>query len=705
MVFPLVIFLAVVYGWVLGVGAGTITTLILIGLETIFLYSVSGSINVTILIGGVATVGVAALTGWLRDLFLMNRRQSQALAYERIQMAEQIRVREETEAALEELNSDLEARVVQRTDEFQKLNEQLLHEIADREHAEMNLRESEERYALAAKGTNEGLWDWRIDRNIIYYSPRWKSLLGLETNGFGDHIESWYDHIHPADIEDFKRDIDNHLEGLTPHLENEHRLRHIDSSYRWVLCRGLAIQNGDGKPYRMAGSITDITKQKTFEDQILHNALHDPLTGLPNRVLFNDRLGRALERAKRNTGFQFAILFLDLDCFKLVNDSLGHDVGDQLLIKTAKRLKGCVRAGDTVARLGGDEFVMLLEDIQDIRQVTQITERFQKELVQPFHLGEHEVFTTVSIGITMSSVGYDRPDHMLRDADTAMYRAKSLGRARYEVFDQSMHAMVVNHMSMEMDLRRAIERKEFIVHYQPLIDLVNGDIIGFEALVRWNHPERGLILPTEFIPLAEESLLIVSIDMLVLEQACWQTRQWQRDFDTEKPLTISVNFSGKQFAYPDMIQRIDEILDKTGLDPACLALEITESALMQDIKTARRILIELQERGIHLYMDDFGTGYSSLSNLNKFPFSSLKIDRSFVAKINGDQKNLDIVQAIVNVAESMGLGVIAEGVETENQLNSLKSMSCDLGQGYFFSKPLDAEAASEILKEQVIVLV
>jgi diguanylate cyclase (GGDEF)-like protein/PAS domain S-box-containing protein len=446
----------------------------------------------------------------------------------------------------------------------------------------------------------------------------------------------------------------------------------------------------------------EIGDRQRAEEQLIHTAFHDALTDLPNRALFMDRLGHAIERAKRHEDYLFAVLFLDLDRFKVVNDSLGHMVGDQLLMAIANRIKACLRSADTLARLGGDEFTILLEDIRDVSDAKHVANRIQEELKLPFNLSGNEVFTTASIGIALSAAGYDRPEQLLRDADTAMYQAKAGGKARHEVFDIAMHAGAIALLQLETDLRRAIERQEFRVHYQPIVSLKSGRINGFEALVRWQHPDRGLVSPIEFIPVAEETGLIVAIGLWVLREACRQMHEWQVQFPANPPLTISVNISGKQFLQPDLSEQIKQILQETNLDPRSLKLEITESAIVENAESAAIMLSQLRSVGIQLYMDDFGTGYSSLSYLHRFPMDTLKIDRSFVNRMGVDGENLEIVRAIVTLAHNLGMNVTAEGVETTEQLALLKALKCEYGQGYFFSKPVDSIQAEALIAAQTL---
>lgn len=430
-----------------------------------------------------------------------------------------------------------------------------------------------------------------------------------------------------------------------------------------------------------------------------HAAFHDTLTGLPNRALLTDHIKLSIERARRRSDHLFAVLFLDLDRFKNINDSLGHAAGDQFLIKIASRLQSCMRPTDTVARLGGDEFAILLDGLDTNEDAARIAERVQEELSQPFNLYGHEVYTTASIGITLCTTYYDSPENILRDADTAMYHAKENGKARYELFDAAMHASVMARLQLENDLRRAVENQEFLVYYQPIVTLDTGRIAGFEALVRWQHPERGFVSPSEFIPLAEETGLIVEIGAWVLRESCRQMRQWTIENGLRSSLTMSVNLSTKQFAQPDLIDSVRQILSETGLDPSGLKLEITESAVMDNSDTAAYMLTQLRELGIKLSIDDFGTGYSSLSYLHRFPVNTLKIDRSFVSRMCEGDENAEIVRTIVTLATNLGMAVVAEGVETTEQHERLKELRCEYGQGYLFSMPVNAETALSLIQE------
>ena len=455
----------------------------------------------------------------------------------------------------------------------------------------------------------------------------------------------------------------------------------------------------NGKPAGVQGIARDITERKRVEEKLQFNALYDTLTNLPNRSQFMHHLRDAVERTKQNPGVSFAVLFLDLDRFKVINDGLGHVIGDKLLVEIAERLKSSLRPGDIVARLGGDEFTFLINNIKERKDAVNVAERLQAKLSVPFRLEKYEVFTSASIGIIISDEIDRQPEDFLRDADTAMYRAKEAGKSRYEIFDREMHVRNLNLLKVETDLRRAFDRKEFKVYYQPIVELRTGEIREFEALIRWQHPEYGLVLPNEFISVAEESGLIVQMGEWILDEACRQTRKWQEKFSFSKPISISVNLSAKQLMHPSLLGSVREVLAKTGLSANSLKLEVTETMVMSHSETALSVLSELSSLGIMLSTDDFGTGYSSLSYLHNFPFSRLKIDRSFISKMDADVKSEAIVRTILMLGLNLNLEVIAEGIETELQLNRLRSLGCRLGQGYLFSKPVNAEFAEKLLRE------
>ncbi len=566
----------------------------------------------------------------------------------------------------------------------------------ERNRADEALRDSEQRYALAVRGANDGLWDWAVAVDELYVSPRWREMLGYGNELGQWSSERWFASIHPDDREEFRSALAAHFQGGEEHFEHEHRMVDARSEERWVLTRGAVVRDGAGTVVRMAGSQTDITTRKRAEQQLVYDAFHDGLTGLANRALFIDRLGVVLA-ARRRRDLRYAVLFLDLDRFKNINDSLGHSTGDQLLRGIARRLEKALRPGDTVARLGGDEFAILLSAVVDVGDAIHVAERILEIVSEPFMIGAHEVFATTSIGIALSSSATEKPEDILRDADIAMYRAKAAGRARYEVFDQEMHRNAVKLLAIETDLRRALERNDFVMHYQPIVALDSGRIVGFEGLVRWNHAERGLVGPEQFIAIAEETGLIVPLCWLSLRQACDQTRRWQEEFPIDPPLFICVNVSGKLFMQPRAVEQLMEILRETGLPPRSLWLEVTENVVVDHGDEVMAKLLDLRELGVQLSIDDFGTGYSSLSYLQRFQYDSLKIDRSFVRTMGLANDSKTIVKTILTLADDLGIGVIAEGVETEEQVLRLRQMQCPLGQGFWFARPLNPDAATELI--------
>jgi diguanylate cyclase (GGDEF)-like protein/PAS domain S-box-containing protein len=571
-------------------------------------------------------------------------------------------------------------------------------EIQERAKVEQALRESEMRYALAVRGSNEGLWDWDLRTNNIYFSPRWMTMLGYSDGEISSDPQEWFTRVHADDIEQIKIDILAHIRGVTSHFENEHRMKHKNGSFRWMLTRGLAVWDSNGTANRMAGSMSDITDRKVAEQKLLYDAMHDALTGLPNRALFMDRLKYSVARAKRSPNYRFAVLFLDLDRFKDINDSLGHMLGDQLLVEAAKLLNRHLRATDTIARLGGDEFVILLDDITAMDDATRIADRVQNELSSSLRLHGRKMYITTSIGIVLSATGYDRPEDVLRDADIAMYRAKALGKARYEIFDATMRDRIIDRLGLEAELRQAIGGNELRLHYQPIVELVSGRLVGFEALLRWRSARRGALNPGDFLPLAEETGLIIPIDRWVIRHACEQMRRWQDEFPGFDSLRISVNITAKQVAQPDFIEYVQNTVKEIGLEPTSLTLEVTESVIMENIELASAVFKQLQNLGVWIEIDDFGVGYSSLSYLAHLSINALKVDKSFISMMVKKDSHLKIVQSIVMMAHGLGLKVIAEGLETLEQLEYVRDLGCENGQGFYLARPMPEEDVNQLLK-------
>ncbi|WP_013324164.1 EAL domain-containing protein [Gloeothece verrucosa] len=580
-----------------------------------------------------------------------------------------------------------------------QLYQQAQTELAQRQRVEMTLRQSERRFRALIENAADIIVILDAQLRFSYLSPSVERILGYHSHELMH--TSIFTLIHPDEAAEFTKALNRIIENPATTLNPlEYRIRTYHNT--WLIVETL-LSNllNDPCVQGIVLNCHEITQRKQIEAQLRHDALHDTLTGFPNRALLMDRLAQAIKREKRRFGSNFAVLFLDLDRFKLLNDSLGHLIGDELLVAFAERLQQVRRSTDTIARLGGDEFVILLEDLCKVEEAILVAERINQVLSSSFIIDQQEVFITASIGVAFSAYRYQQPAQILRDADTAMYYAKNRGRARYEVFDPSMHIHALRQLHLENDLRRAIERDELVVYYQPIISLTTGSLQGVEALVRWRHPQQGMVSPAEFIPIAEETGLIVALDQWVLNAACEQMRLWQQEYPYLEPITVSVNLSGRQFSQPDLIKKIDSILNQTGLEGKYLKLEITETVLIENPNSAAEMLQQLIERKIQVCLDDFGTGYSSLGYLHRFPLDILKIDRSFVSNIEQNRSNSSIIRTIITLARELGIRVIAEGVETQEQRLFLQSLGCHYGQGYWFSPPIDSTKLSNLMTNKL----
>jgi diguanylate cyclase (GGDEF)-like protein/PAS domain S-box-containing protein len=556
------------------------------------------------------------------------------------------------------------------------------------------MAEVDDRHSLASLVSNDGYWEWDLVTKETYYSSRWVAMLGIDQKEVVERIEFWIERVHPDDREQLEAALSAHLEDYTSRFQGVHRVRHQNGTYRWMLSQALCLRDSDGQPERVAGIIRDITEQRITDEQLTHDAFHDQLTGLPNRALFLDRLGGAIARSQRHPGYLYSILFMDLDRFKTINDSYGHAVGDLLLKALAERVSSSLRPVDTVARLSGDEFAILLDDISQLENATELATRVLEQISRPFDLDGNEVFTSASIGIATSKTGYTRPEDALRDADTAMYRAKNLGKARHQVFDTSMHARAMKRIMLETKLRKAEESEQLILHYQPIVSLEDESIVGLEALLRWRHPKRGLVPLKDFLPLAEETGLIVSIGRWALTEAC---KQLVASSLRHTSVPISVNFSSRQVVHVDLLDQIETVLEETGLSPERLRLDITEDTLLTSDDAVAELLAALAQQGISVDLDGFGAGYSSLTVLLRQPISRLKTDRRLVGRMMSDEHCMSLVQATLALANSMGLEVVAKGVETPAQADKLRKLGCQLAQGYLFSEPVESSELDRLL--------
>ena len=565
--------------------------------------------------------------------------------------------------------------------------------------AEIALRDSEERWRLALEGSGSGVWDWNVQTNKVLFSKRWKELLGHDEDEIGPVLDEWASRIHPGDMTSSMEELKDYIDGKLAKYSSEFRMRCKDGNYKWTKAHGMIVNHdAEGRPLRMIGTLADITERKLAEETIWKQANFDTLTGLPNRRMFHDRLDQEIKRANR-LGLQLVLMFLDLDRFKEVNDTLGHGMGDVLLKEAANRLSSCVRSFDTVARLGGDEFTVILGELDDTGSAERVAQDILRRLSDPFQLGAELVYITASIGITIYPVDATRVADLTKNADQAMYAAKSLGRNRYHYFTQSMQEAAQTRMRLANDLRSALAENQFIVYYQPIVDLKTGAIHKAEALLRWQHPVRGLISPDEFIPIAEETGLIVAIGDWVFREAAEHVAKWR---DTNHPgFQVSINTSPAQFYKLGENSHViwADILQKLGLTGNSVVMEITEGLLLDANVFVTDQLLVLRDIGIQVAIDDFGTGYSSLSYLKKFDIDYLKIDQSFISNLSHGSNDMVLCEAIILMAHKLGMQVIAEGVETEHQKQLLTEAGCCFGQGFLFSNPLPADEFKALLQK------
>ena len=598
---------------------------------------------------------------------------------------------------VQKLNAELELRIQERTKQLEQANQKLRHEIQERQQVTKLFQASEEKLESILNSLEEVVWS--VDfatNNLLFVNPAAQKVYGRSVKELLDNPELRLESIHPQDRDRIQSSLTSTL-NLSNDLE--YRIIQPDGKVRWVWERSRLVLDAKGQAQRRDGIICDITERKKVEEKLNYEAKHDSLTQLPNRAAFIERVEQALLRSKQDESYQFAVLFIDLDRFKVVNDSLGHLIGDELLKAVAKILNQCSRSCDFVARLGGDEFTILLDSIETIDEGSIVAGRIQSKLQDSFCFQGHTVFTSASIGVVMGNSTYHDISEILRDSDLAMYRAKASGKARHEVFDQSMYAETKELLEIENDLRRAIKQNEFIVHYQPIISFEPNQLYGFEALVRWNHTTKGLLYPDKFIHIAEETGLIIDIGELVLKEACHQLCLWQIQYPNAANLKISVNISSQQVKDIGFLAKLDAVLAETKLSGNALNLEITESTLMEHKSSTVELFNQIRHRGIELNIDDFGTGYSSLQYLNRFPINTLKIDRSFISGMLIEKENFEIVKMVISLARTLKIDVIAEGVENLKQLKVLKTFNCQLGQGYLFSRPVDSKSAELLITQ------
>lgn len=577
---------------------------------------------------------------------------------------------------------------------------------AEKEHKlRQALQESEQRYALVAQMVEEGLWSWDLSCDRVDYSSRWQSMVGLSGAEIKHSPVEWLVRVHPADIAKLKQNLADCWQGKISQFEMEYKLLHKDGKYRFMYCKCRTVTNFGGEITHLIGSQADISDRKQTEAQLNHDARHDRLTSLPNRQFFVQKL-KELSQLEYNLNYCFGILYLDLDRFKQINHNFGNLLGDQLLVEIVRRLKSCLGTQDLLARLGGDEFAILVISFAQVNYPSEVAARIQQEFSQPIKIAEHSILISTSIGIAAPCINNScspntKSQNLIesfQNAEIAMYQAKEK-QACNRVYESWCHLQTLEKTKSQNDLRRAIEQEQFELHYQPIVQLEDRQLVGFEALIRWQHPIQGLVYPGDFIPLAEDTGLITPIGWWVLRSACLQMVQWQNEYPNLERLFISVNISGKQFSQPYAGDIIAQILAETGFNPQYLKLEITESEIIENITLVSATVEKLKSLGVQLSMDDFGTGYSSLSYLHCLPVDTLKIDRSFIQGIESDRHQLELVKTIIKLAEVFDLDLIAEGIENETQSKQLLELRCKYGQGYLFSKPVTSEIAATLISQ------
>ncbi len=613
-------------------------------------------------------------------------------------MVRDITPRKQVEIALRQARDELEARVAERTAELSAANKRLTLEVDERQHAERALRAAELKFRGLFENAIEGIFSAAPDGTIVEANPAMARIFGYASPA--EFMAALNDeNVTLFEEEGRDREFRSLMLAQGEVLGFESQVCRKDDRIIWISQNARAVRDEKGEVLFYEGSVEDITARKEAQARLEHQAYHDPLTGLPNRALFLDRLTMAMHRRVRRKDYIFAVIYMDLDRFKVINDSLGHGIGDQLLTTVSERLALCVRDLDTVARFGGDEFAVLLEDLAAPREAIKIAKRILDDIGRPYDLSGYEVRTSASIGIVLITEGYETSELILRDADTAMYKAKEQGKARFKVFNQKMHDEALHLLELESDLRKALVRDEFTMYYQPIIDVASGRLAGFEALVRWLHPQLGLVGPVEFIPLAEDTGLIFGLGEWVFRTVCTQISTWQKAFGNGSAPAVAVNLSPKQFMQPNLVQVMQQIVEQSGADPEKLKVEITESVLMDNAETAVDMLTKLRRLGVHLSIDDFGTGYSSLSYLQRFPVDILKIDRSFISVFGTEPETQVLVRSILSLAHSLNLKVVAEGVDQNAQCLLLRELGCDFAQGYLFSRPVPVDQAEALIRD------